>query len=106
MRVYPGNVAPAREGVYVVTTDRPGCWGYFMGYFNGQYWYEYTRADHVNGPRGVPRKRSARLAVTAWSEIDSASFSEALKLEGKAPLNFDARQSVLTQRHFDRDMQS
>lgn len=102
MNVFPGNVAPDREGVYVVTTDNPGCWGYFMGYFNGQYWYEYTRANHVINPRGVPRKKCARLAVTAWAEINSSAFSEALKDEKKAPTDMAGRLEVFSKRQFEK----
>lgn len=102
MQVYPGNVAPDREGVYVVTTDEPGCWGYFMGYFNGQYWYEYTRADHFENPKRVPRKRTARLAVTAWAAVDSHAFSKALHQKGKAPLDLAGRAFITEQREFDR----
>lgn len=81
---FAGYVKPDRPGVYVVTTDEPGHWGYFMGYFNGQYWYEYTRA-HCNAGEAPIGKKVARLAVTAWAHINSEAFSAALSQNKKAP---------------------
>lgn len=81
---FAGDVKPDRAGVYVVTTDEPGHWGYFMGWFNGQYWYEYTRA-HCSAGEAPIGKRVARLAVTAWAHINSEAFSAALAENQKAP---------------------
>ncbi len=102
MKAYPGNVAPTREGVYLVTTDSQGCWAYFLGYFNGQYWYEYSKGDCYQNPKSIPRKKTARLAVTAWADISAQAFSEALRLDGKAAVDMEGRQSAITQRDFDR----
>lgn len=98
--VFPGDVAPNREGVYIVTTDSACHYGFFLGYFNGQYWYEHTRADHFYNPKRVPRKKPARLAVTAWMRIGSGAFTEALREDRKAPVDLSGRQGQMTEKQY------
>lgn len=69
---FAGDVRPDKPGVYLVTTDTPHCFSFFLGWFNGQYWYEYER--NTERPDQIKRKKTARLAVTAWSHISSSIF--------------------------------
>lgn len=81
---FAGDVRPDKPGVYLVTTDTPHCFRFFLGWFNGQYWYEYERGD--DDPRYMRRKKTARLAVTAWSHLNAEIFLKALREQKKAPV--------------------
>lgn len=69
---FAGDVSPDRPGVYLVTTDTPHHFGFFLAWFNGQYWYEHQRKD--DRPDRATRKKTARLAITAWSHINGSIF--------------------------------
>ncbi|MDP9523531.1 hypothetical protein [Pseudomonas putida] len=80
---FAGDVVPSKPGVYLCTTDSQHCFGFFLGWFNGQYWYEYERG--CDDPHLRKRKKTARLSVTAWSHINASIFSAPLREEKKAP---------------------
>ena len=79
---FAGDVRPDKAGVYLVTTDTPHCFSFFLGWFNGQYWYEYERG--TDDARRIARKKTARLAVTAWSHIASSIFVAPMSEQKKA----------------------
>src|SRR5689334_12406900 len=80
---FAGDVAPEKPGVYLATTDTEHHFGFFLGYFNGQYWYEYDR--NSDRPDRISRKKTARLQVTAWSHINRSIFVAPMRERKKAP---------------------
>lgn len=93
---FAGDVAPTKPGIYLATTDTSHCFSFFVAWFNGQYWYEYERG--TDNPKRVRRKKTARLAITAWSHIDPDIFLGPLREGLKAPTDYAGRDVLRTEK--------
>ena len=93
---FAGDVRPEKPGVYLATTDTPHCFSFFLGWFNGQYWYEYERG--TQDARRVRRKKTARLAVTAWAHINAEIFTGPMGELKKAPTESTSLQGQRTEK--------